>query len=127
MKFAAGQQWTYDTPTGHEASRIVIGAVATCASGEHIICFSVFNAPRIGPAGEVEVVTIPFVPMSKDAFEKTIVEKVGDAEPPAGFSDALRAWSGDERGLSIFTVPFEGFLDRMIALQMASIIGQPAV
>ena len=76
MKFAAGQQWTYDTPTGHEASRIVIGAVATCASGEHIICFSVFNAPRIGPAGEVEVVTIPFVPMSKDAFEKTIVEKL---------------------------------------------------
>ena len=68
MEFAAGQQWTYNAPTGHEASRIVIGAVATCADGRHIICFSVTNAPRVGPSGDVEVVTITFVPMKKEAF-----------------------------------------------------------
>lgn len=126
MEFAAGQQWTYNAPTGHEASRIVIGAVATCGDGRSIICFSVSNAPRIGPTGETEVVTIPFVPMTQDAFEKTVIEQDGEADPPNEFSEALQEWSADERGLSIFTVPFEGFLDRMIALQMAAIVGKPA-
>lgn len=126
MEFAAGQQWTYNAPAGHEASRIVIGAVATCGDGRNIICFSVSNAPRIGPTGDVEVVTIPFVPMTRDAFEKTVIEQDGEADPPKEFSDALQGWSADARGLSIFTVPFEGYLDRMIALQMAAIVGKPA-
>ena len=126
MNFAAGQQWTYNAPAGHEPSRIVIGAVATCADGKHIICFSVFNAPRIGPNGDIKKDTIPFVPMAQDAFQKTVVGIDGTAEPPDGFSDALQAWRDDERGLTIFTVPFEGFLDRMIALQMAAIVGKPA-
>ncbi len=126
MEFAAGQQWTYSAPSGHEASRIVIGAVAKCADGRNIICFSVFNAPRIGPTGDAGVVTIPFVPMTQEAFEKTVIEQDGEAEPPSEFSKALQRWSADERGLSIFTVPFEGYLDRMIALQMAAIVGRPA-
>lgn len=126
MTFSAGQKWTYKTPNGHEGSRIVIGAVATCDDGRNIICFGVYDAPRIGASGNIEVVTIPFVPMSEEAFQATVAEPDGEAEPPSGFSEALRAWSEDARGLSVFTVPFEGFLDRMIALQMAAIVGKPA-
>ena len=127
MKFAASQQWTYQPPAGHEHSRIVIGAIATCASGEHIICFSVLNAPKLNSDGEVETVTIPFIPMRESAFSQTVIELENEAtEPPEDFSDALKTWSQDQRGLSVFTVPFEGHLDRMIALQMAAIVGEPA-
>ncbi len=126
MKFAAGQEWSYKAPTGFETSRIVIGAVATCGDGNHIICFSVYKAPRHSPSGDVDVVTIPFVPMSEKAFAETVRELTGEADPPDDFSDALKAWSEDPRGLSIFTVPFEGVIDRMIALQMAAIVGSPA-
>ncbi|MBU2581918.1 MAG: hypothetical protein KJ622_09390 [Alphaproteobacteria bacterium] len=126
MTFTAGQLWTYKTPVNCEDSRIVIGAIATCGDGRHIICFSVTNAPRIGPQGEIEKITIPFIPMSESAFQATVRELAGEADPPESFSDGLQAWSEDARGLSIFTVPFEGFLDRMIALQMAAIVGKPA-
>lgn len=126
MKFAAGQEWNYKTPEGFETSRIVIGAIATCGDGNHIICFSVYNAPRQSSTGEVEIVTIPFVPMSEKAFEETVTELTGEGDPPDDFSEALKAWSEDKRGLSVFTVPFEGIIDRMIALQMAAIVGAPA-
>ncbi len=126
MKFAAGQQWTYRAPEGYETSRIVIGAVATCANNRQIICFSVTDAPRYGDDGSAQIVTIPFVPMSEDAFSETVVEQCGEADPPETFSEALANWSNDPRGLSVFTVPFEGGLDRMIALQMAAIVGDSA-
>lgn len=126
MRFAAGQEWTYHGPAGFETSRIVIGAIGTCGNGRNIICFSVFRAPRINDAGDIETVTIPFVPMSQEAFSQTVRDHVGEADPPEDFSAALEAWSQDARGLTVFTVPFEGFLDRMIALQMAAIVGQPA-
>lgn len=126
MTYAAGQLWTYKAPAGHENSRIVIGAIATCGDGQHIICFSVTNAPRTGPVSESDTITIPFIPMSEDAFQATVGELVGQADPPDSFSQGLQVWSEDARGLSIFTVPFEGFIDRMIALQMAAIVGRPA-
>ncbi|MBU1211725.1 MAG: hypothetical protein KJ587_10690 [Alphaproteobacteria bacterium] len=126
MTYAAGQLWTYRTPAGFEHSRIVIGAVATCGDGQHIICFSVTDAPRTGPSGQIDTVTIPFIPMSEDAFQATVRELAGQADPPDSFSQGLMVWSEDARGLSIFTVPFEGFIDRMIALQMAAIVGRPA-
>lgn len=126
MEFAAGQQWTYRAPEGFESSRIIIGAVATCADNRHIICFSVLNAPRFDEDGNIERVTIPFVPMSEEAFAKTVVDPLGPADPPEAFSDALENWSNDPRGLTVFTVPFEGALDRMIALQMAAIVGDSA-
>lgn len=126
MTYAAGQVWTYKTPPGHETSRIVIGAIATCGDSRQVICFSVTQAPRTGPAGEIETVTIPFIPMSVAAFHETVGDLVGQDDPPDSFSQGLQAWSEDARGLSVFTVPFEGFLDRMIARQMAAIVGQPA-
>lgn len=125
MRFAAGQEWSYRAPAGYENSRIVIGAVATCSSGP-IICFSVLNAPRAGENGATELVTIPFVPMQEAAFARSVDELQGQADPPPEFSAALTSWSADERGLTVFTVPFEGGLDRMIALQMAAIVGEPA-
>ena len=126
MKFATGQQWTYKTPKGYEKSRLVIGAVATCGDGQTIVCFSVCNVPQDARSGGTEGVTTPFIPMSEEAFRASVRDLVGEAEPPSGFSDALRAWREDERGLAVFTVPFEGSLDRMIALQMAVIVGKPA-
>lgn len=124
MSYATGQLWTYKAPEGFENSRIVIGAVATCTDDSRIICFSVSNAPANGSRSETT--TIPFIPMREDAFAKTVKELVGEGEPPESFSVNLTSWSEDARGLSVFTVPFEGFLDRMIALQMAAIVGQPA-
>lgn len=126
MTYAAGQVWTYKTPAGFEASRIIIGAIATCANGQNIICFSVMDAPMNNTNGEVGTITIPFIPMSEDAFTRTVKEQVGQSDPPESFSNGLRAWSEDSRGLSTFTVPFEGLLDRMIAMQMAAIVGKPA-
>ncbi|MEQ8825049.1 MAG: hypothetical protein RIC14_11810 [Filomicrobium sp.] len=126
MKFAAGQEWTYKTPQGYESSRIVIGAVATCGDGNQIICFSVYDAPSSQADGGTEAVTIPFVPMSETAFAGTVMDLTGEREPPDDFSEALKAWSEDPRGLTVFTVPFEGAVDRMIALQMAAIVGKPA-
>ena len=124
MRFSTGQEWSYHAPNGSETSRIVIGAIATCDSGNHIICFSVLAAPPETDGGAP--VTIAFVPMTETAFAETVVEQTGMAEPPHEFSPALQAWSQDSRGFSVFTVPFEGFLNRMIARQMAAIVGEPA-
>jgi hypothetical protein len=69
---------------------------------------------------------IPFLPMTEPAFMASVIALDGAAEPPESFAQKLQEWSDDPRGLSTFTVPFEGFLDRMIALQMAEIAGQSA-
>lgn len=123
MSYAAGQRWTYVAPEGYETSRIVVGAVLTFAEHEPVVCFSVTGAPRRLPDGSHDIVTIPFIPMTEAAFRATIRDEDGDAEPMPEFTEAFAAWRTDQRGLSFFTVPFEGFLDRMIALQMAAILG----
>ena len=64
------------------------------------------GAPRRGPA--------------------TVVALEGSEAPAEHFRAALDAWQADERGLTSFTVPFEGFLDRMIATQMEAIVGRDA-
>lgn len=126
MTFAAGQCWTYRAPAGFERSRIVIGAVVTFADGRHILCCSVLHAPRRLPDKTVDCVTIPFLPMSEAALAATVVALEGSEAPAEHFRAALDAWQADERGLTSFTVPFEGFLDRMIATQMAAIVGRDA-
>ena len=50
----------------------------------------------------------------------------GEGTVAPAFAAHFSNWHDDERGLSFFTVPFEGSLDRMIALQMAEIIGDPS-
>lgn len=124
--YAAGQRWTFSTPEGFEDARIVIGAVASFEDREAIVCCGVVGAPQRLADGSVERVVIPFLPLSESAFAATVRSRDGDGEPPAGFGAALADWSADQRGLSVFTVPFDGYLDRLIARQMAAIIGVDA-
>jgi len=123
---AAGQQWTYRAPEGFAASRMVIGALLSFADGERVVCACVTGAPQRTPQGGIEIVTIPFLPMTEAAFRASAVALDGAADVAPGFAAALDDWSNDPRGLTTFTVPFEGFLDRMIALQMAAIVGHAA-
>lgn len=124
--FEAGQQWTYHAPEDFAGSRIVIGAVLTFNGHEPVVCCAVTGAPRRLVDGRIDCVTIPFLPLSEAALRASVVDCAGRAEPPDGFAAGLEEWSNDPRGLSVFTVPFDGFLDRMIARQMAAIIGYSA-
>ena len=118
-QFAAGEQWSYRAPEGFEGSRIIIGAIVTFAEREPIICCAVFGAPRRLADGRIEPVTIPFLPMLGSALAASVVAHDGEAELPASFPAAFENWQNDTRGMSVFTVPFEGRLDLLIARQMA--------
>jgi hypothetical protein len=126
MMYRAGQSWTYRPPAGFETSRLVIGAIARFGNGAEVLCCAVMGAPRKRRTGELEAVTIPFLPMTPEAFAASALALDGAAEPPEGFEDGLAAWQDDPLGLTMFTVPFEGFLDRLIARQMEAIVGQSA-
>jgi hypothetical protein len=126
MDLHAGQCWTYRAPSGFETSRLVIGAIVTFDGDRSIVCCGVTGAPRRHADGRVEAVVIPFLPMTEQAFRASVVAFEGAAEPPQTFAAKLDEWGNDPRGLTTFTVPFEGYLDRMIALQMAEIAGQDA-
>ena len=126
MDLHAGQCWTYRAPSGFEASRLVIGAIVTFDGDRSIVCCSVTGAPRRHADGRVESVVVPFLPMTEPAFRASVVAFEGAAEPSQTFAAKLDEWGNDPRGLTTFTVPFEGYLDRMIALQMAEIAGQNA-
>jgi len=126
MNINVGEAWSYRTAQGFEGSCLVIGAVLTFANGATVVCCAVRDAPMRQPDGHLTAATIPFLPMSEAAFESSVVAPLGPAELPGAFNAALETWRDDPRGLSIFTVPFEGSLDRMIASQMAAIIGSQA-
>jgi hypothetical protein len=126
MDLVAGQSWTYRAPEGFEGSRIVIGAIVRFVGSRSIVCCSVTGAPRRRPDGTFEPVVIPFIPLSEPAFRASVVALDGTGDLPESFAQKLQEWSDDPRGLTTFTVPFEGFLDRMIAMQMAELAGQSA-
>jgi hypothetical protein len=127
MKFATGQSWTYRAPHGFEASRLLIGAIATFGEDRNIVCCAVIHAPRRHADGHFDMVTIPFLPMTEAAFEASVVELCsGEAELPGMFVEKLTEWINDPKGMSVFTVPFEGSLDQMISQQMAEIRGLSA-
>jgi hypothetical protein len=127
MNFAAGQSWTYRAPKGFEASRLLIGAVATFDGNRNIVCCAAIHAPRRHADGHLDMVTIPFLPMTDAAFCASVVQLCdGAAELPDEFAGKLSEWSNDPKGLTAFTVPFEGLLDEMIANQMAEIAGLSA-
>jgi hypothetical protein len=119
----AGQRWTYRTPPGFAASRIVIGAIVSFSDEARVICVAVAGAPQRRPDGGLDAVTIPFLPLSEKAFAATVVALDGTDAVPQAFTGAIEAWAADPRGLTMFTVPFEGFLDRLIGHQMAEIVG----
>lgn len=126
MNFIVGQQWTYAGPPETVESRIVIGALLEFSDGARIACCSVMGALQSRPDGSLERVTIPFLPMTTDALQRTVVACDGESDVAEGFALHFSSWHDDSRGLSYFTVPFESTLDRMIALQMADIIGEQA-
>lgn len=113
-RYAVGQAWTYEAPHGFEHSRIVIGAILTFASHEPVICALVTGAPMLNATGELEPLTIPFLPFSKTAFDATVIEPAGDVEVPASFADSYRRWKTDERGLGFINVPFKRLLRNMV-------------
>ena len=125
MAYKAGQSWSYCAPEGFQSSRLVIVAIATFDSRSPIICCTVTNAPQRQADGSVEAVTIPFLPLSEEAFTASIVacDEGMDGAVASGFVDGFEEWRVDPRGLSCFTVAFDGYLDRLIAHQMAAIVG----
>lgn len=128
QELKAGQVWSYRTQEGFERSRLVVGAIATFSDDSRIVCLSVTDAPQRQPDGTLVTVTIPFLPLSEAAFAATVfgLDAEADAVLDPGFADALANWSDDERGATCFTVAFDGFLDRLIARQMAAIVGADA-
>jgi hypothetical protein len=122
-QFKAGECWRYRAPEGCEGSRILIGAVLSFADGEPIVCCAVTDAQRLLPDGRLDTVTIPFLPLTEAALAASVTTCEGDAHLPADFGEAFEIWHGDPRGLTSFSVPFEGRLDLMIARQMMDIVG----
>lgn len=123
--FAVGQMWSYHTRPELSDSRLVIGALLAFEAGQTLACCSVTGAQQQRPDGTLERVTIPFLPMTEAALARTVLSLEGEGTVPPAFAAQFSSWHDDERGLSFFTVPFEGALDRMIALQMAEIVGEP--
>ena len=121
--FQAGQVWSYAAPEGFENSRLLIGAILSFEDGERVVCCSVEGAPQKLGDGRLARKTIAFLPMAEDAFARSVVGLEGRGIAPPEFAEAYSIWKADPRGLSCFSVPFEGYLDRMIALQMAAIVG----
>jgi hypothetical protein len=119
--YEAGQRWTYRTPAGFETSRIVIGAILYFTDQAPLACIAVEEAPQRRADGAVSTGSIPFLPLTLDALHRTVETRDGSAEPSATFVANFTTWRDDSRGLTYFTVPFEGHLDRMIAQQMAEI------
>ncbi|MCC7253422.1 hypothetical protein [Hyphomicrobium sp.] len=127
MNFAAGQSWTYRVARGFEASRLLIGAVATFDGDRNIICCAAIHAPRRHADGHLDMITVPFIPMTDAAFCASVIAlDESAAELPEGFVEKFTEWSNDSRGLTAFTVPFDGFLDHMITDQLAELAGLSA-
>jgi hypothetical protein len=122
MTFTAGQRWSYRPPLGFEASRLVIGAIVAFDGQSPVICIAASGAPRRLPDGQLDAVMIPFLPLSQAAFAASVVALDGNDTVPPEFAGAFEAWSADPRGLSLFTVAFDGRLDQLIARQMTVLV-----
>ncbi|MBS0241541.1 MAG: hypothetical protein JSS20_05140 [Proteobacteria bacterium] len=124
MQFAAGQKWACKAVHDGGDCRIHIGAIVEFGGGLRIACCAVTDAVDREPDGREREVAIPFLPMRLEALAASVVELDGAAELPEAFTAALAAWGQDPRGVSYYTVPFEGSLDRLIAHQMTAIVEQ---
>ncbi len=111
--YSVGQSWIYEAPNGFEKSRIIIGAILTFASHEPVICAAVTDAPMKDEEGNVQSLTIPFLPFSKTAFEQTVIRVDGTAPVPESFRDNYKNWKTDSKGLGFINIPFRGLLRNM--------------
>lgn len=121
---AAGQSWRFRSHDGETASRLVIGAILAFETAERVVCVSMITPEQAATEPEERPGTIAFLPLSEAAFRATVTEIDGTGEPADGFSAEFEIWRGDPRGLSVFTVPFDGSLDRLIARQMEAIVSE---
>ncbi|MEQ1577753.1 MAG: hypothetical protein ABL894_08875 [Hyphomicrobium sp.] len=125
MPFAAGQRWTYRAAPGLDGTRLVIGAIVTFQGGR-IFCCSITHAGSPLPDGRIGRVNIPFLPLTEAALVSTVLTLDGTGELCASFASKLQEWSEDPRGMSTFTVPFDGYLDHLISLQVARLSNRQA-
>ena len=86
------------------------------------MCCAVTGAPGRLPNGSLDTITIPFLPMTSDALTRSVVARDGLEKLPGDFATAFQTWRDDPRGLTAFTVPFEGLLEHLIARQMEEIV-----
>lgn len=124
----AGQVWQYRAPAGYEASRLLVGAVVEFAERGTVICCAAIGVPpaRTDNRDQAAPTIIPIIPMTKAAFIASVAaldEPHTRTQPqlPETFFIEFEKWQADPKGARVFNVPFEGTLDRMIALQMAEI------
>ncbi|MEZ5818805.1 MAG: hypothetical protein R3D44_17155 [Hyphomicrobiaceae bacterium] len=122
MDFEAGQQWAYAGPEEIADSRIIIGAIVDYGGGRAIACCAVTDALQSGSDGKPSRVVIPFLPMTVEALAQSVTRCDGTGKLPDSFAAELDAWQNDPRGASYFTVPFQGSLERMVAMQMAALV-----
>lgn len=106
----------------------MIGAIVRFDAQDDIICAAALqNTPNAATqttqaTPERCTKTIPFIPISETAFQQSVTAYTGDSAVPQEFQQPFEEWQRDPKGLSVFTVRFEGKLDRMIAMQMAAIV-----
>lgn len=114
QSYAVGQSWVYEAPRGFEKSRIIIGAILTFATHEPVICTAVTQAPMLDANGNVQPLTIPFLPFSKTAFDQTVVDIDGSAKLPEDFKSHYTSWKNHQNGLGFIDIPFKGLLRTMV-------------
>lgn len=119
MELRVGQAWRFSDEPELAASRLVIGALVDFDSGVRLVCCSAVPWPSDGAMGIGDIVA--FMPFAEDAFRRSVHSLDGIGDPAEDFGPELQAWRDDPRGLRYFTVPFEGSLDRLVALQMAAL------
>ncbi|MCP4933580.1 MAG: hypothetical protein GY927_05105 [bacterium] len=113
QSYVVGQAWSYNAPPGFERSRIIIGAILTFASHQPIICVAVTKAPMSDTNGDVQPLTIPFLPFSKIAFDQTVMTIDRSAQLPENFSNHYTSWKNDLKGLGFINTPFKDLLRSM--------------
>ena len=120
--FVAGQRWIYRAAPGLDGSRLILGAILTFEGGR-IYCCSITHAGRQLADGGLERVHIAFLPLTEAALLDTVIALDGTGNLPPSFAARLQDWTDDPRGMSTFTVPFDGYLDHLISLQVETIAG----
>ena len=120
-----GQAWRSAAPDGCDQFRLVVGAIVRFPEHSPVICCAAIGRRACDDGHETVAAppaTIAFIPMTEAAFRASITHLDSEQnELPDEFFDEFHKWHGDPRGMRVFDVIFEGALDRMIALQMASI------
>lgn len=121
-ELAAGGTWTTRGIEGLEPPVLVIGALVRGEAGA-IACCAVWRAGVRGADGVWTTGTVPFLPLSEAALMASVLSPLAPVAVPDEFLPAFEAWRADPKGLSVYTIPFEGTLDGLIARQMAAIVG----